>query len=57
MPPKDVDRMANSVDSDQTAHTEQSDQNLHSLFRHICPIFRMFMVQQNLKVVYVKRID
>ena len=36
MPPKDVARMANSVDSDQTAPLEQSDQNLHSLFRHIC---------------------
>ena len=37
MPLKDVDRMANSVDPDQTAPLEQSDQNLHCLFRHICP--------------------
>ena len=32
MPPKDVERMANSVDPDQTA-----DQNLHFLLRHTCP--------------------
>ena len=37
MPPKDVDRMANSIDPDQTAPQEQSDQNLHCLFRNICP--------------------
>ena len=37
MPPKDVVRMANSVDPDQTAPYEQSDQNLHCLLRHICP--------------------
>ena len=37
MPPKDADRMANSVDSDQTAHREQSDQNLCCLLRHMCP--------------------
>ena len=37
MPPKDVDRMANSVDPDQTAPLEQSDQNLHCLLRHTCP--------------------
>ena len=35
MPPKDVDRMANSVDGDQTAPKEQSDQNLHCLLRHM----------------------
>ena len=37
MPPKDVDRMANSVDSDQTAPSEQSDQNPQCLLRKICP--------------------
>ena len=37
MPPKDVERMANSVDSDQTALKEQSDQDLHCLLRHECP--------------------
>ena len=31
MPKKDVDSLANSVDPDQTAPEEQSDQNLHSL--------------------------
>ena len=31
MPQNDVDRKANSVDK------EQSDQNLHCLFRQICP--------------------
>ena len=36
MPQKDVERMANSVDPDQTAK-EQSDQNLHCLLRHTCP--------------------
>ena len=34
MPPKDIERMANSVDPDQTALKEQSDQNLHCLLRH-----------------------
>ena len=34
MGPKDVDRMANSVDPDQT---EQSDLGLHCLSRLICP--------------------
>ena len=43
MPPKDVDRMANSVDPDQTPY-KQSDQNLYCLFRNIIPIFRIFMV-------------
>ena len=46
MHPKDVGRMANRVDPDQTApkeqsdqnlHKEQSDQNLHCLFRNMCP--------------------
>ena len=37
MPPKDVDRKANSVNPDQTAPHEQSDKNLHCLLRHICP--------------------
>ena len=37
MPPKDVKRMANSVDPDQTAPEEQSDQNLDCLLRHTCP--------------------
>ena len=37
MPPKDAERMANSVDPDRTALKEQSDQNLHSLLRHTCP--------------------
>ena len=36
-PPKDVERMANSVDPDQTALREQSDQNLHCLLRYTCP--------------------
>ena len=36
MPPKDVERMANRVDPDQTAPKEQSDQNLHCLLRHTC---------------------
>ena len=35
MPPKDVERMANSVDSDQTA--PQSDQNLDCLLSQTCP--------------------
>ena len=42
MPPKDVDRMANSVDPDQTAPKEQSDQDLHCLLRHICPNIKKF---------------
>ena len=33
MPPKDVDRIANSVDPDQS----KPDQNLHCLLRYICP--------------------
>ena len=41
MSPKDADRMANSVDPDQTAPLggaeEQSDQGLHCLPRQICP--------------------
>ena len=37
MPPIDVARMANSVDPDQTAPQEQSDQNLNCLLRHTCP--------------------
>ena len=37
MPPKDAERMANSVDPDQTAPQEQSDQNLYCLLRHTCP--------------------
>ena len=43
MSPNDADRMANSVDPDQTAPREQSDleeqsdQGLHCLPRHICP--------------------
>ena len=37
MPSKDAQRMANSVDPDQTAPLEQSDQNLHCLLRHTCP--------------------
>ena len=38
MRPKDVLRMANSVDPDQTApKKEQSDLGLHSLFRPIDP--------------------
>ena len=44
MPPKDVDRLANSVDPDQTAPYKQSDQNLYCLFRNIIPIFRIFTV-------------
>ena len=43
MPPKDVDRMANRVDADQTAPKEQSDQNLHCLFRHVCPNILIFL--------------
>ena len=35
MDPKDVDRMANSVDPDQTA--PQSDLGLHCLPRSVCP--------------------
>ena len=42
MPPKDVERMANSVDPDQTAPLEQSDQNLHCLLRHTCPNIENF---------------
>ena len=38
MCPKDTDGMANSVDPDQTAPEEQSDQGLHWLLRPICPI-------------------
>ena len=35
MPPtNDVERMANSVDPDQSAPLEQFDQNLHCLLRH-----------------------
>ena len=37
MNPKDADRMANSVDPDQTAPQEQSDLGLHCLLRHVCP--------------------
>ena len=37
MPPKDIERMANSVDPDQTAPKEQSDQNLLCLLRRTCP--------------------
>ena len=33
-----------TVDSDQTALKEQSDQGLHSLLRHICPNSYIFMV-------------
>ena len=40
MPPKDVDRMANSVDPDQT----QSDQNLDCLSDINAPIFRIFII-------------
>ena len=48
MPQKDVDRLANSVDPDQTAPYEQSDQNLHCLFRLLyVPIFRIFTVFLN----------
>ena len=47
MAPKDVDRMANSVDPDQTAPEEQSDQNLHCLLRHTCPnIWNFYKVVQ-----------
>ena len=35
MPQKDVHRMANSVDPDQTALKEQSGQDVHCLFRQI----------------------
>ena len=37
MHPEDIDGMANSVDPDQTAPEEQSDQGLHCLLRPICP--------------------
>ena len=37
MHPKDADGMANSVDPDQTASSEQSDLGLHCLLRPICP--------------------
>ena len=37
MSPKDADRMANSVDPDQTGPLEQSDQGLHCLPRTNCP--------------------
>ena len=37
MHPKDPDGMAISVDPDQTAPKEQSDQGLHFLLRPICP--------------------
>ena len=50
MPPKDVDRMANSVDPDQTALKEQSDQNLHCLFRNICPNIYSFYGENCTKV-------
>ena len=36
MHPKDADGMVNSVDPDQTAPQEQSDQGLHCLLRPIC---------------------
>ena len=45
MPPKDVERMANSVDPDQTALT---DQNLHCLRRHTCPNIQNFYGNQKL---------
>ena len=44
MPPKDVDKMANSVDPDQIAPEKQSAKNLHCLFRICVPIFRIFTV-------------
>ena len=34
---QDVDGMANSVDPDQTAPKEQSDQGLHCFLRSSCP--------------------
>ena len=37
MGPNDADEMANSVDPDQTAPLEQSDQGLHCLPRPVCP--------------------
>ena len=45
MPPKDVDRMANSVDPDPTAPLEQSDQkDIH------VPIFKIFTVLRHLEI-------
>ena len=40
MPPKDVERMANSVDPNQTA----PDKKLHCLLMIYVPIFRIFTV-------------
>ena len=36
MHPSDEDEMANSVDTDQIAPKEQSDQCLHCLIRPVC---------------------
>ena len=48
MPPKDAERMANSVNPDQTAPQEQSDQNLHCLLRHTYPnIYCNFYEKKN----------
>ena len=43
MPPKDVERMANSVDPDQ---------NLHCLLRHTCPNIKIFTVDSVRVYVY-----
>ena len=37
MLPTNTAQKANSVDPDQTASEEQSDQDLHCLLRPICP--------------------
>ena len=42
MPPKDIEKMANGVDADQTAPYEQSDQNIHCLLRRTCPNIENF---------------
>ena len=38
MCPKDADGMANVVNLDQIAPSDQSDQGLYCLQRHLCPI-------------------
>ena len=57
MPPKDVERMANSVDSDQTALKELLRSSLIRIYT-VCsdihvPIFRIFKVYE-LQIVQIK---
>ena len=42
--------MANSVEPDQTAPEEQSDQGLHCLLRPICPNTKNFYMSENVKI-------